>query len=146
MGWIDDLRSTLGLASEPASEEADLELAAAVLLVEMARADEQEDVSELAAVSAALQASFPSMTESVEALIARAKGEQVDLVSFFPYIEQINQQWSRERKLELLAQLWTVAQADGRIDRYEENYLRKICELLNLPPKTFIQVREGFIE
>lgn len=147
MGWLDDIRESLSLKRpEDDPAEADLELAAAVLMVEMARADQDFDEAEAEAIAEALRETFPNLSESVGALMGRARSESVDLTSFFPYVEHINEEWDRERKVGLLTQLWRVAQADGRIDRFEEHYLRRICELLNLPPKTFVQVREGFIE
>ena len=111
----------------------------------MARADDSEDAEEAKVIADALTSTFPALAESVEALMARARSETVDLTSFYPYIEHINAEWDRERKVDLMTQLWRVAHADGRIDKFEEHYLRRICELLNLPPKTFVQVREGFI-
>ncbi|MEK9649197.1 MAG: TerB family tellurite resistance protein, partial [Gammaproteobacteria bacterium] len=41
-------------------------------------------------------------------------------------------------KVQLVMNMWEVAFADGKIDRYEEHLIRKVAELLYLDHKDFI--------
>ena len=42
-----------------------------------------------------------------------------------------------------MEQLWRVAWADGRIDRYEEQILRRVADLIHLRHGEFIQAKHA---
>ena len=48
---------------------------------------------------------------------------------------------SREKRYQLLVLLWKVAYADGRVDKYEEYYVRKISDLLYMDQAEFIRAK-----
>jgi uncharacterized tellurite resistance protein B-like protein len=48
---------------------------------------------------------------------------------------------SREKRYQLLVLLWKVAYADGRVDKYEEYYVRKISDLLHMDQAEFIRAK-----
>ena len=41
--------------------------------------------------------------------------------------------------------MWEIAYADGKLDKYEEHYLRKVSELLYIPHSQFIQQKLAVI-
>jgi uncharacterized tellurite resistance protein B-like protein len=45
------------------------------------------------------------------------------------------------QKIALLESLWRVAFADGRLDKYEEQFIRRIAGLINLPPSEFTKTK-----
>ena len=51
----------------------------------------------------------------------------------------VNKEW--DKKIKLLQALWKVANADNKIDKYEEYYIRKIKDLLHLSDQDFIQAK-----
>ena len=118
-----------------------LPLAIAALLLEIARADHEVDAAEKHAVVAAIARLCELDADALERLVATA-GEAVDQsVSFYDFTNVVNERLSREQKLELLQRLWQVAQADGRIDHYEEYYIRRLADLLHLSHGDFIRAK-----
>ncbi len=118
-----------------------LPLAVAALLLEIARADHEVDSAEKHAVVAAIARLCELDADALESLVATA-GEAVDQsVSFYDFTAVVNERLSREQKLELLEKLWQVAQADGRVDHYEEYYIRRLADLLYLSHGDFIRAK-----
>ncbi len=127
-------------APERADEQA-LRLAAAALLVEVARADYDVDPGELETVEDAVREAFGLDAESAEALVAMARAEAEDAVSLYQFTSEINRRFDPAAKRRLVELLWRVAFADGRLDRYEEHLIRRIADLLHLPHRDFIRAK-----
>ena len=53
-------------------------------------------------------------------------------VSFYEYINDINNGYSKEQKLNLIKYLWDTAYADGKLDIDEERLVRRIADLINI--------------
>lgn len=114
-------------------------LAAAVLLLEVARADYDQQPAERAALRAGLIRDFGVAEATVDALLAQAEQRAKDSVSLFEFVQTLNATMDIERKRELLQLLWKVAYADGRIDAQEEHLLRRLADLLHLSHADFIR-------
>ncbi len=127
-------------APERADEQA-LRLAAAALLVEVARADYDVDPGELETVEDAVREAFGLDAESAEALVAMARAEAEDAVSLHQFTSEINRRFDPAAKRRLVELLWRVAFADGRLDRYEEHLIRRVADLLHLPHRDFIRAK-----
>lgn len=116
-------------------------LAVAALLLEVARADHAVDETERRAVVAAIARFCELEEKDLDALMTTA-AEAVDAsVSFYDFTRTVNERLSRQQKMELLEMLWRVAQADGRVDHYEEYYIRKLADLLYLSHGDFIRTK-----
>lgn len=116
-------------------------LAITALLLEVARADHEVDETERRAVLAAIARFCELDEQDLDRLVATA-AEAVDAsVSFYDFTSTLNERLSREQKVELLEMLWRVAQADGRVDHYEEYYIRKLADLLYLSHADFIRTK-----
>ena len=69
------------------------------------------------------------------------KEKSEDATSLYEFTDLINKEWDKEKKLRLLQALWEVANADNRIDKYEEYYIRKIKDLIYLSDQDFITAK-----
>jgi len=58
----------------------------------------------------------------------RARAEQ--LSSFYAPVTIVKRDFSLEERIRLVEHLWRVAYANGRLDPYEDHYVRKIAHLL----------------
>lgn len=123
------------------SEEISLEQATAMLLFEAATADYQLDDSERTVLLSAMQQGLKVDKAQAETLLAWAEEHSTDATSLYPFTSLINKSLSPEEKTLLLTNLWRVAYADGRIDKYEEHYLRKTADLLHLPHSMYIAAK-----
>lgn len=118
-----------------------LQLACAALLVEISAADQHSSPQEQQALSDILRNTFKLDADKVEELWQLAAQESRDATSLYQFTSLINESYGYEQKTALLQQLWQVAFADGRIDRYEEHLIRRIADLLHLTHGDFIRAK-----
>lgn len=136
-----DLRTALG-ASNPADDDAEVaHYAAAALMIEMCEADLQTDPAELEAVASSLESVFALSHDEIQGLIREARRNNRADISYFPHVETVNRLCGPDEKARIVTCLWQVAAADGQLDKYEEHYLRRLCELIHVPHRLFIQTR-----
>lgn len=116
-------------------------LASAALLLEVSRADFDIQDEELASIANSLSENFNFSKQEADSLIELARTEQDSHVSIHPFVKIINDECSVDEKKILLEDLWRVAYADDKLDKYEEYQLRKIADLLYIPHSVFIQTK-----
>ncbi len=128
------------LGQPPAERpKVDAKLAVAQLLLEMSRADFSPDAAEIATIRELLGRAYALGADDLEALLKEA-GQRVERsVSLHDAVAAINSTLGPEERRNLIAMLWRVAYADGRLDKYEEALLRKLSELLFIPHSEFIR-------
>jgi uncharacterized tellurite resistance protein B-like protein len=114
-------------------------LAAAVLLLEVARADHEHHGAERAALRAGLARGFGVAEAALDALLDQAELRAKQAVSLFDFVQVLNRALSPDDKRGLLRLLWDVAHADGRVDPHEEHLLRRLAGLLHLSHADFIR-------
>lgn len=141
-----ELKQVLGgEAEETVGSEQGAQYAAAALMIEMCESDLHTDPKELAAVAESLRAVFALDPSEVDRLMRRASRTNESDVSYYPHVERVNELCGPEEKRAIVECLWRVAAADGRIDKYEEHYLRRLCELIHVPHRVFIQARHRIL-
>lgn len=118
-----------------------MHLASAALLLEVSRADFDIQDEELASIANSLSENFNFSKQEADSLIELARTEQDSHVSIHPFVKIINDECSVDEKKILLEDLWRVAYADDKLDKYEEYQLRKIADLLYIPHSVFIQTK-----
>ena len=127
--------------SEEIDEQQVMHLAAAALLLEVSRADFDIQDEELESIADSLTARFKFSKQEADSLIELARTEQDNHVSIHPFVKIINDGCTADEKGLLLEDLWRVAYADDKLDKYEEYQLRKIADLLYIPHSVFIQTK-----
>lgn len=118
-------------------------LAAAALLIEIARADFDFGDSEEQAISQVLMGTLDLGADEVAEIVELAHEESREATSLHQFTRLINDSHELEDKKRLMTALWQVAYADGRLDKYEEQLLRRIAELLHLRHPEFIQAKHA---
>lgn len=111
-------------------EEEAMRLAASALLVETAIMDGHFDETERATIQRLLSARFSIEPETAAALIAEAEQAVGESHQLFRFTKAINDHFTPDQRVELMEMLWEVAYADGVLDDYEENLLRRIAGLI----------------
>ncbi len=114
-------------------ERRQLHLAVATLLHEATRVDLDSDPAEHAAAMRALAELFGLDARTCEALLAQAREKAGRLTSYFAQVSVIKREFSLERRVQLIEHLWRIAYAHGRLDQYEDHFVRKIAHLLYVP-------------
>ncbi|MFT6757134.1 MAG: putative tellurite resistance protein B-like protein, partial [Chitinophagales bacterium] len=84
-------------------------------------------------------------TDNADKLLKIAESHSQSNTSLQPFTRLINDEFGIEQKKKLMKAMWQIAYADGKLDKYEEHYLRKISELLYIPHSQFIQQKLAVI-
>jgi uncharacterized tellurite resistance protein B-like protein len=115
-----------------AAGDSDRRYAAAGLLVVAARMDEAFSPPERAAILRLLRERFAlSESQAAELMgIAERRAEQSQQI--FPLTQIVEESFSPAERIDLMEMLWEVVYADGRLDEYEANLLRRIAGLIHV--------------
>jgi len=135
------IRQYFSITEEVIAEKPSLALAAAALLVEVARADFHVDDDEEETIGALLRRTLNLGDDEVESLIELAHEYSRDAVGLHPFTSVVHERFDAEEKVRLFECLWRVAFADGNVDKYEEHMLRRIAELLHVSHRDFIRTK-----
>ena len=120
-----------------------LRVAAAALLVEMSRSDFDEAEVELDLVRDLLAERYGLSPVDAADLINAAQQESDHSASLFRFTHLVNQHLDPAEKLQLMAMLWDVAYADGRLDKHEDALMHKLADLLYVPLKDLMREKEA---
>lgn len=127
--------------SGPASREQAVRLAAAILLVEMARADAEHSPDERERLRRELETRFQLPWSEAELLLQSAERSAEQSVSLHRYIDEINSGLDYPQRQSVLHMLWQVAYADGFLHRDEEHLMRRFADLLHLAHEDYIRLK-----
>ena len=118
-----------------------LRVAAAVLLVEVMRAEPNVDAAERETVAAALRSRFALDQDELDGLVTEAEVESKKANDYFRFTHRINEQFSQSEKAALVEAMWQVAYADAHLDANEIHVISKIAGLLNVPHGEYIAAK-----
>ncbi|GAB3678784.1 tellurite resistance TerB family protein [Salinisphaera aquimarina] len=142
MGLLERFKHALNPETEAQRDpEQAKRIAAAVLLLEMAHADNRHDDEEYEEIRRQLKTHFRLDDAETEELINAATPRAEQAVSLYKFLKTLNDGLSPEEKRQVLEMLWRVAYADRHLDAHEEHLLREIAELLYLPHSEFIRAK-----
>jgi uncharacterized tellurite resistance protein B-like protein len=113
-------------------------LAAAVLLVEVMRADPANAPAERAAVIRALGQRFSFADDEVARLVELAQAEAEHAYDYFRFTSVLNERFSQAQKIALVEAMWQVAYADAHLDANENHVIGKLAELLHVTHGEYI--------
>jgi uncharacterized tellurite resistance protein B-like protein len=131
MGLLERLRHMLEPEAAVARAAQDeLHVAAAVLLVEAARMDDEFDPAERARIEALLAQRFGLEADESRALLAQAERTAAETVEWQGYTRVIKERLAPAERVSVIEMLWEVVYADGRLHDYEASLLRRITGLL----------------
>ncbi|MCV2353088.1 TerB family tellurite resistance protein [Paucibacter sp. B2R-40] len=124
-----------------ADEEHGLQLATAVMLVEVMRADASFHAAERAAVLAALRAKFGLSEDEAARLTELAEAEAKTASDWFAFTSRINENFEMPQKLRMIEFMWEVAYADGHLSEHERHVMWRIADLLHIPQGAYVHAR-----
>ncbi len=128
-------------ADDPATLQHGLDLAAAALLIETARADFVQDAGEEAALAELLCTTLRVERDEVAKLMNEAARRVDEATSLYEFTRLINDHYSADHKRALIGAMWRVAYADGNLDKYEEALIRQVAELTYVPHTDYIRAK-----
>jgi len=108
----------------------ELSLAVAGLLVEAAHQDGDFDDEERATIGRLLEDRLALKTEDAEALIAEADAKVQGASDLWSFAQVVKNRFDHDERVRMIEMLWEVVYADGRLDDYEANLMRRIAGLI----------------
>ena len=118
-----------------------IELATAVLMVEVSKADFSQDDTELQSMRQLLLKHLSLGENDIDALLETAHEEADRLVSLQHITRLMNEKLNQQGKAKVIELMWMVAYADGEKHHYEEHLLRQVSDLLYVSHENFIKAR-----
>ena len=115
-----------------------LQLATAVLLVEVMRADTQISDDERTRTLVALRSKFSLSDNELNLLLAQAQDSSKTANDFFHFTSSMNDQFTQPQKIQVIEHMWQVAYADCHIDANENHLISKIAGLLHVTHGEYI--------
>ena len=124
------IKATDASESGTPDRESVLRFATAVLMVEVARADQVFEKSELVRLLELITSHFALSPEDAADLIDSAADSAEDIVDLHEFTRLLHGHLADREKEQIVGMLWQIAYADGRLDKYENSLVLKISDLL----------------
>ena len=125
----------------PGDVDTSVRIAAAALLLEMTRMDQNVSFAERARVLRSVEENFGLDAHQAAELLRLAETQAREATDYFQFTNLIKNHMTPEQRERLIEQLWEVAYADGELHPYEEHLVRKIADLLYVPHSAFIAAK-----
>mgnify|MGYP001185848915 CR=1 FL=1 len=129
--------------SENVSVSFDFELTAAVLAYEIARIDGEVDEDELKILMNELVLIANKTNKDESEILEIIESYSKNSVSFHDFIEDINKEYSKDQKINLLRFMWDVAYADSKLDIEEERLIRRIADLIKIKDIEVLKLKDN---
>lgn len=127
---IDFLKKLFEDEPDPAALARDKHLAAAALMVEAAVQDADFAPAERAKILDLLRRHFGLSAWEAGQLLADAEKLHGDSNQLLRFTRTLKDHCSPDERIAIMDMLWEVVLADGRVDSYEDNLMRRIGGLL----------------
>jgi uncharacterized tellurite resistance protein B-like protein len=119
-----------------------IQLASAVLLLDVAQSDQQYSASESEKIKQAIETKFSLTSDDIGQLMSMADLKSKEAIDYHQFTSLLNKEFTLQQKIKLIEFMWQVAFSDGVLDPYEDHFIRKISDLLYLRQSELLSARE----
>lgn len=133
-----------GTADSISAEQDEVEriqVATCVLLLEVAKSDDEFSSIEKTTITAILKKKFQISEEAIEELMGIAKRRRKKSIDLWEFTHLINENYSTEKKIKIVEAAWRVIYADKKLDKYEDHLVHKLARLLRLRHSDLIEAK-----
>lgn len=123
------------------SEKKKLQVATCAIFLEMAKSDDNCTAEERNEIVSIMQRTFDLEKEYADELVELAKSRLVQSISFYEFTGIINDNFSPDEKFELMKNLWRLIYTDQKLDKYEDQLVKKLGTMLHLEHKDVITAK-----
>ena len=125
----------------PATNADRLRIATCVVLMEVARADDEFSAVERERIVAALRQRFALSEAEAQELIETSAGARSNHHDLWHFTHTINEASSPDEKRQIIEEVWRVIYADKTLDAHEDYLVHKLAKLLNLNHPQLIEAK-----
>ena len=120
----------------------EIELTAAVLAYEIARSDGEISKDELSVLMKEIESISEKVGKDKFEILKIIEIYSKNSISFHEFIEDINNNYSKEEKHSLLKFMWKIAYADGKLDVDEERLVRRVADLIRIKDIEVLKLKD----
>lgn len=125
----------LGPAEKAAPRFDDLQIAVVALLVRAATTDADFSDDERRVIRRLAADGFGLSPADVDALVAAAESEEARTLDLHRWAQAIKRGYDEAERVRLIEKMWEIVYADGVLDDYEANLLRRVAGLIYVPDR-----------
>ena len=118
-----------------------LQLATCILLIEVSKSDDDYDKVEQEKIISLIKDKFSLTDDEIEEVFSVSNNHHNKMISLFEWTDIINKECSYDQKLVIIGFMWDIAFIDSKIDKYEDYTIRKVCDLIYVKHKDFINLK-----
>ncbi len=122
----------------------EIELTASVLAYELARSDGEITEDELSVLMSEIKKIAKKVGKGEKEIFKMIEVYSRDSVSFHEFVEDINNNYSKKEKLDLLHFMWKMAYADYKLVVDEEKLIRRMADLIKIKDIEVLKLKDFF--
>ncbi|MEE9164967.1 MAG: TerB family tellurite resistance protein [Nitrospinota bacterium] len=119
----------------------DVRLATCALFLEMANIDGEFSKEEQESVTSMLKEKFQLSDEYTSELMKTSQKELDGSIDLWQFTNLVNENYSRDEKINIVEMIWKIVYADGKLDKHEDYLVHKLGKLLRLSHKELINAK-----
>ena len=129
--------------TEDTNNNFEVELTASILAYEIARSDGSISESELSLIYDEIKKISAKVGKKEQEILEIIEEYSNNSVSFYEFINDINKDYAKEKKLSLIQFLFDVAYADKILEVSEERLIRRIADLINIKDIEVLKIKNN---
>ena len=124
----------------------DYRLCTAALLIHVANVDGKIDPPERLRLRQVIETRFGLDAAATTRLIERAEQSDREAVDFFHFTNVLKRHLDDAGRHKIIEMMWDVVFADGEVTEFEENVVWRVAELLGVPTRDRVILRQKVAE
>ncbi|MEX2016486.1 MAG: TerB family tellurite resistance protein [Candidatus Hydrogenedentales bacterium] len=118
-----------------------MQLATCVLLLEVARADEEFTSAERDHVIETLKQRFQLSYSDANELVETATASRDQSNDLWSFTSDISRHCDTPERIRIMEEIWRVVYADGQLEAHEDFLVHRLAKLLNITHKELIETK-----
>jgi len=128
-------------AAQEQDEFERIQIATCIILLEVAKSDDEFSSIEKTTLTAILKKKFEISAEAAEELMEIANRKREESIDLWKFTHLINENYTKEEKRKIVEAVWQIIYADEKLDKYEDHLVHRLAKLLQLKHKDLIETK-----
>jgi len=128
-------------ATQEQDEFERIQIATCILLLEVAKSDDEFSSIEKTTLTAILKKKFKLSEEASEELMEIAGRKREESIGLWEFTHLINKNYTKQEKRKIVEAVWQIIYADEKLDKYEDHFVHKLAKLLQLKHNDLIEAK-----
>jgi len=118
-----------------------IQIATCIILLEVAKSDDEFSSIEKTTLTAILKKKFKLSAEAAEELMEIADRKREESTDLWEFTNIVNKNYTKEEKTKVVEAVWQIIYADEKLDKYEDHFVHKLSKLLQLDHDALIEAK-----